>query len=156
MGVLLGFRRRLSGELAHLISLIVAFVVGLLAYRPLGYWLLENSRLGSRAAHAAAFVATIVLASLAMVLVRTLIKRIVSVVIEEESDKMAGAVAGLVKSILIVLIIFLFMNMIPHEYINRIFGEESAIGRVVLKFMPRIEGKLEEMESLERIKLIEP
>ena len=154
IGILLGFRRRFSGELAHLVSIIVAFIVGLMTYRPLGYWLLENSRLGSRAAHAVAFVSTIVLASLVMVLIRTLLKRIISVVLEEETDKIAGVVAGFIKSTLFILIVFLFMNMIPHDYLNRIFGEESAIGRVVLRFMPRIEEKLEEMESLERIKLI--
>ena len=149
LGILLGFRRRLSGELAHLISMVVAFLVGFFSYQPLGQWLLENSRLGPRAAQAAVFVFTIILASLAMVLVRTLLKRILSVVLEEETDKMAGGVAGFVKSVLLILIIFLFMNMIPHAYLNRVFGEESAIGRGVLTWMPKIEEKMDSMEQID-------
>jgi hypothetical protein len=67
----------------------------------------------------------------------------VKVVFAEGFDKGAGVIAGMLRMSIIVCIIFLCMNLIPHEYLNRVFGEESAIGRVVVKYVPTVRETLE-------------
>ncbi len=143
-GTVIGLQRRLSGELAHVISMIVALAVGLFARRPLGQWLLDHSRLSPAVAQVVALVGVIVLAALAMAAVRIVLRKAMRVVFEEEVDKIGGAVAGFVRAALFVAIVFLVMNMIPHDGVNRIFGESSFLGRIVSRYTPILEESIEE------------
>jgi uncharacterized membrane protein required for colicin V production len=143
IGAIQGFFRGLSGEIARLIGIILAFVAGLTLYGPVGEWVSSNTKLGGQGAHALAFITTILLSIIIMVLLRSIIKRMVKVVFAEGFDKGAGVVAGMLRMSIIVCIIFLCMNLIPHEYLNRVFGEESAIGRVVVKYVPTVRETLE-------------
>jgi uncharacterized membrane protein required for colicin V production len=151
LGAFVGYRRRLSGELARLISLIAGFCLGMVFYQPVAIWMLNNSRLEGRAAQAAAFVVMMIAASVVMVIVRIFLKKIMRVVIEEESDKICGAIAGLIRGSIFVIVLFLIANIVPHDYINYHFGEGSYIGRTVSKCIPKlekaIEDKLNERES---------
>jgi uncharacterized membrane protein required for colicin V production len=147
-GGIQGFFRGLSGEIARLVGTILAFFAGVWLREPVGAWIVENTRLEDRAATATAFTATVILALLIMLVVRMVIKRLVKVVFAEGFDKSMGVFAGLLRMSIIVLIIFLCMNLIPHDYLNRVFGEESAIGRVVVKYVPMVRDALEENNLL--------
>jgi uncharacterized membrane protein required for colicin V production len=147
IGAVQGFFRGLSGEIARLAGTILAFVAGVLLREPVGRWIVDNTKLEEQAAHAAAFITTVLLALTVLILLRIIVKRIVKIVFAEAFDKGAGVVAGMLRASIIVLIIFIGMNMIPHEYLNRLFGEESAIGRVVVKYVPAIKEKLENRNS---------
>jgi uncharacterized membrane protein required for colicin V production len=147
LGTCIGVRRRLSGELAHLISVIVAFLFGLYAYQPIADWLLAFERLGPRSARAVAFVVAVMGAGIVMYSVRNILRRVLQVVIEEYADRVAGGVAGFVRASILVIIVFIVMNLAPNAFLNRHFGEESAIGRVVLRFMPTIEEELPKLEE---------
>lgn len=146
-GTAIGLRRRLSGELAHVISMIVAVAVGFSVRRPLGEWLLENSRLSPAAAQVLALIGLIVLAALAMAAVRIVLRKAMRVVFEEHVDIIGGAVAGFVRAALFIAVVFLVMNMIPHEGLNRIFGETSFWGRIVNRYTPVLEEKIEEVAA---------
>lgn len=150
IGAFIGYRRGLSGELAQLISMAAAFVLSLFLYHPLGSWLHENTQLYDRPqlARALAYFATIVVATIAMVLLRFLLKRIMQVVIEREADKIGGVIAGLVRSIILVAIVLLLMNMWPHQYLNRLFGEESMLGTVVVRCMPSLHERVGSVDEI--------
>jgi len=143
IGGIQGFFRGLSGELARLIGAIIAFVAGVSLHGPVGEWVLRNTRLENQTAHALAFVATVFLAVLIMLVLRLVIKRLIKVVFADGFDKTMGIVAGLARMSVIVCIIFLVMNLIPHAYLNRHFGEESAIGSVVVRYVPTVRETLE-------------
>ena len=143
IGGIQGFFRGLSGELARLIGSIIAFVAGVSLHGPVGEWVLQNTRLENQTAHALAFVATVVLAVLIMLELRLVIKRLIKVVFADGFDKTMGIIAGLARMSVIVCIIFLAMNLIPHDYLNRHFGEESAIGSVVVRYVPTVRETLE-------------
>lgn len=147
VGVFIGLRRGLSGELAHLLSIAAAFIVGLSFHQPIGVWLAEHTRLSPQSGRAMAFFLAVVVAMLGMVLARLAVKNIMKVVIEKEADKIGGCIAGFVRSSVIVIAVFLVMNMWPHDYLNRQFGEESIIGSVVLKCMPSLRSALDDMQS---------
>lgn len=152
LGAFLGYRRGLSGELARLISIVVAFVLALVFYRPVGAWVFEHTRLEPRPAQAVAFAATVVGALAAMVVLRIVLKRVMQVVFEETTDEFGGSVAGLVRTALVVIVFFMMVNTWPHEYLNEQFGEESVIGRLVLKYAPQVRAKLEDMPVTEKVK----
>lgn len=144
LGAFQGWLRGLSGELARLISVVVAFVLGIYFYRPFGAWFLENTRLSIQAADTLAFVVTVLAAAVVMVLLRVVLKRIMKVVIEEKFDKACGVAAGLLRAWVLVAVVFLAMNLWPNTYLNRKFGEESIIGRQVLRLVPELRGAVEE------------
>jgi len=143
IGGLHGFFRGFSGELAQLIGTVVAFFAGVSLHGPVGGWIQEHTRLENQSAHAVAFIATIVLSVLIMVVLRMLVKRLLKVVFEEGPDKGLGVCAGLLRMSVVVCIIFIIMNLIPHAYLNQKFGEASAIGCIVVRYIPTVRETLE-------------
>ena len=148
IGGIQGFFRGLSGEIARLIGAILAFLAGIWLRQPVSVWIVENTRLEDRAATATAFTATVIIAFIIMLILRMVIKRLVKVVFAEGFDRSTGVIAGLLRMSIIVFIIFLCMNMIPHDYLNRVLGEESAIGRVVVKYVPMVRDVLKDNNLL--------
>lgn len=147
LSTLIGYRRRLSGEIANLLSLAAVFFVGFIAYRPVGNWLLTYSRLDGRTADVVAYVLTTIVAIIIMVIIRLVLGSIMRIVIEEEVDKIGGVIAGMVRSFFLITIVFLVMNLVPHEYLNKKFGEESVIGRLVIKCMPSLNRAVERLKE---------
>ncbi len=147
IGIIQGLRRGLSGEIARLIGVVVAFILGVFFYRPFGSWLVDRVRI-SELAFALAFILTVMGAAVIMVLVRLLLKRIMVVVFEPHAEKIGGAIAGFLRMSFFVLIVFVMMNMWPNESLNRLFGEDSVIGSQVMKISPVIEEELEDIEEL--------
>ncbi len=139
LGTAVGWRRRLSGELAHVLSLIVAVAVGLFASRPLGQWLLEHSRLSPGVAWVVAFLGVLILSALAMAATRALLRKTMRVVFEEEVDKYGGAVAGFVRAAVVLALVFLVVNMTANETLRRVFGERSFFGRLAIRYAPALE-----------------
>ena len=131
IGLLKGIIRGLSGELAQFIGIIISFISGLTMYRPIGKWLSTNTRLEENSALALAFISTIIIAMIIMIILRAILKKIFELAVNPSLDKIGGAIAGTIKSICILLIIFWFMNLIPHEYLNKKFGEESIAGTIL-------------------------
>lgn len=143
-GTIQGLRRGLSGELARLVSVVVALVLSLYFYHPFGVWCTEHTRLTVQAAHVLAFVTMVAGAMAATVLLRFLLKKIMKIVIEKKVDKAGGCVAGFISTSVFVLIIFLMMNMLPDDhYLNQKFGEESVIGSIVVHCMPLLHEAVE-------------
>jgi uncharacterized membrane protein required for colicin V production len=152
LSTLRGFFRGLSGELAQLISLVLALVVGVYTYRPFGAWILSNTHLSNRAAHTVAFVVAVTSVILAAVLLSFVFRRIMKVVFEPTVDKPGGGLAGFISGTLAVILIFMILNLWPHAYLNRKCGEESVIGRVVVKFMPVAREKVDELPVTREVK----
>jgi uncharacterized membrane protein required for colicin V production len=142
IGGIQGFFRGLSGEIARLVGVVLAFVAGLSLHGTVGEWMAANTKLSDQSAHSLAFIATIILAIIIMILLRIVLKNIVKLVFAEGFDKGAGIIAGLLRMSVIVCTIFVIMNLIPHDYLNRVFGEESIIGQVVRQYVPTIKDTL--------------
>lgn len=144
LGIIQGYRRRLSGELAHLISVVAAFSIGVFFFRPVGSWFTDHTRLTDQGSHVVAFITTMLASLIVMTLLRIVLGRVMKVVIEPEVDRTAGAIAGFCRASVFVIIVFIIMNMWPHDYLNRVFGEESLIGGIVIKCMPTVQEVVEE------------
>jgi uncharacterized membrane protein required for colicin V production len=143
IGGIQGFCRGLSGELARLIGTVLAFVAGVSLHGPVGEWIQTYTRLDEQPAHAVAFITTVVLAVLIMIVLRLVLKRLMKIVFAEGFDKSIGILAGLLRMTVTVCIIFLIMNLVPHPYLNRHFGEESMFGSIVVRYVPTIRETLE-------------
>lgn len=148
--LIIGIRRGLSGELAGLIGTACAFGLGIYFLEPFGLWMEEHTRVSAKTAHAVAFASVAVGVILVVILLRLLLSKIMKITFEPAVDKFGGFISGLIRGCILVLIVFVTVEMSPHEYLNRKFGEESMFGRLVVKHvMPRIEKEsaLEDAKS---------
>lgn len=148
-GAVHGCIRGLSGELAHVLSVLAAFVFGLWIHPPFAAWILAHTRLSERPAQALAFAGAVLCALIVMFCLRFVVGRVMKVVIEPPFDRIGGVLAGFVRSCVIVVILFILLNMWPNEYLNRTFGEESVIGSLVRSRMsayPSVEDDQERDE----------
>lgn len=132
----LGRKRGLSGQLGALLGSTASLAAALLGRTYAAGWLTAHARLDSRAADAVAYISLLVLALVAAFFVRKLLGGIAKLVFDPRLDKPAGLLAGLLNGLVLVLAVFLAMNVIPHGKLNRMFGDDSAVGRLVLRFVP--------------------
>jgi len=143
LGGIQGFFRGFSGELARLFGAVIAFIAGTLLHEPVGQWVSGATSLEARPAQALAFIVTVIIAVVIMVVAHILLKKVIKLVFAEGFDKTAGVFAGLLRMSIFVCIFFIIMNMIPVEALNRRFGDNSAVGGFIVKYVPTVEKTLE-------------
>jgi uncharacterized membrane protein required for colicin V production len=143
IGGIQGFFRGLSGELARLAGAIIAFIAGTLLHEPVGQWVSEHTRLDPRPAQAMAFISTVVIAILIMIGVRILMKKLIENVFAPSFDKTMGVIAGLIRMSIFTCIFFMIMILVPVDYLNRVFGEESTVGTFVIRYVPTVRRTLD-------------
>jgi uncharacterized membrane protein required for colicin V production len=139
-----GYRRGLSGELAQVIGLLVGLVLGLVAFEWSQDWLVREPAMADRPGNARfAAIAIAMVATLAgILLVRWLLRRVLSSTIPEGPDHAGGAVAGFLRGATWVSMAFLLANLVPIPEVNRIFGQESYVGRPIVRLLVLIEDAL--------------
>jgi len=138
LGMVQGYFRGFSGEIARLVGLAVAFFLGLRFYQPIGQWVFAHTRLADEPARALAFLGTVLAATLCMLVVRKVFKRVMQVATEKGTDRAGGVLLGAGRAGVVVVIVFLALTLWPNEYLNRTFGEESLIGRGLLRVLPEL------------------
>ncbi len=147
IGVIQGIRRGLSGELARLVGAVLALALGLFCLQPFGAFVENHTRLSERSARLLAFILVVVAVVGAMILLRWILRNIMKVTFEEKIEKIGGCIAGILRMTVFVFIVFVIMNMCPGEYLNRKFGEESLTGKGVLKCLPPLKEKIEQIKE---------
>lgn len=143
LSMLHGYKRGLSGEIAQLIGVLVGFCLGIAGYRPLAQWLADNTRVGGGVADVLAFVVILVVSTIVLILVRFVLGRVMKVVFDESVNKAGGLLAACLRAVFVTLIIFIVMNLVPHDYLNEQFGERSLIGRGTLRLLPVLQAEIE-------------
>lgn len=143
LGVAYGIIKGLSGVLVNLMGAAVALVAGILYFEPFGALLSKHTRLGVEAGRAMAFTLIVLGVVLITILIRCLFGKIMKISVEQKADRILGVLAGLVFAAVLATMVFISMNMWPHDYLRRKFGEDSIIGKGVLKTMPSLREMVE-------------
>jgi len=147
LAALRGSFRGLSRELAGLVSVVSATVLGILFYRPTGAWLVNHSRLADRPACAAAFAAIAVGVWVLAWLLGWLLRRVFRVVAEERAERIGGGLAGALSGICLVVVVLVAANLVPHPELNRRFGEESICGNLLRRTVPYLHDLVEDVKA---------
>ncbi len=150
--VVLSWRRGLSEEIGRVVGAVVAFWIGLRYHDAVAGWMADHTRMEGEPARVVAYVGVVLLIILASLILSLVASKLIELAIPEGVDKVGGGVAGLVKGSFYVVMIFLAMNLWPHEYLNRHFGEASLIGSVVVQWIPAVREQIEEKSVAERVR----
>lgn len=141
---LIGWRRGLSGELSRFATLLLALALALRAREPLGRLIGDATRLETPADVALAYTLAIIIALIGLSLLRRLLERIMQISFTPGLEKSGGMLAGMLRGLLGVIAVFLLMNLWPHDYLNRVFGDASLGGRMIQRVIPRIRDELDQ------------
>ena len=149
-GALTGLIRGLSGEIARIISLVLACVGGLFAYQPLTHKVMEYTRIPEQWAQPAAFIAVFILVWFFIKIFRILIGGLLELATDEKSlfQRITGMGAGFARMFILVGAVFFFMTIIPNERMNQLFGVESRVGQVYQKCRPYYDSLAEKVPGL--------
>ena len=144
LGLVRGLMKGLSGELAGLLSAAAAFTGAWYFYTPLGNYLTDKTRLSERATVAVAFVLALVGAYLAMRILRLVVRSLMEFSFKGKIEKIGGMLAGGIRMTVVVAALVLLMAMWPHEYLHRLFAEESVFGSFVFEKLGPVYEKIAE------------
>ena len=133
LGLIRGLVKGLSGELAGLLSAAAAVTGAWYFYTPLGNFLTDKTRLSEAATGAVAFILALVGAYLLMRILRLVLRHVMEFSFKGSIEKIGGMLAGGIRMTVVVAAIVLLMAMWPHEYLHRLFAEESVFGRFVFE-----------------------
>lgn len=128
-----GVRQGLSKELARTVAVLLALGLGLWSAVPLGDWMATSTRLNTANARALVFTVVAVLILVVFLLLRMVFRILMKVSFNEKIEKPGGALGGIIRGVGFVMIVFLAVNLWPHDYINRKCGEESLVGKWTMK-----------------------
>jgi uncharacterized membrane protein required for colicin V production len=144
LGLIRGFVKGLSGELAGLLSAAAAFTGAWYFYTPLGNFLADKTRLSEPATVAVAFVLALIGAYLAMRILRLVLRSLMEFSFKGKLEKIGGMLAGGIRMTVVVTALVLLMALWPHEYLHRLFVEKSAFGGFVFEKLGPVYEKIAE------------
>lgn len=136
LGLIVGLIRGAAGELAGLLSVLIAGTIGFSCHRAFGAWLETHDRISGASAYATAFALSIIGAWLILIIPKLVLGKIMKVTFEKGFNRIGGAIAGAIRMTAWALLLFVFMQMIPHSYLNLHFGSKSVLGRGVYRLAP--------------------
>jgi uncharacterized membrane protein required for colicin V production len=145
-----GIRHGLSGELAHVVTLI-ALLAGVCFFYPQlteltsGYW----HALPESAVRIVVPAVMLLAAVLLFVVVRALFKQLLKSKLGETTDKIAGGLVGALRGVLFGLAILVGLSLIPNDTLYQALSEKSAIGGWVCNTLtPWAQPHIEELPVL--------
>jgi len=144
LGLIRGLVKGLSGELAGLLSAAAAVAGGWYGYQPLGNFLADKTRLSEPATVAVAFVLALVGAYILMRILRLVLRSVMEFSFKGKIEKIGGMLAGGIRATVIVAALVLLMALWPHEYLHRLFAEESVFGRLIFEKLGPVYEKIAE------------
>jgi len=124
-----GFRRGLSGELAHILTVIIMLSVVCFLYP---FLLQAAARIWSYVPAAAVQTALIIVMGLMAVLlfctVRAMFKQLFKARMDAAGDHMAGCGIGALRGVMIGAVIISALSMLPSERLHQTLSEKSVVG----------------------------
>lgn len=124
-----GIKHGLSGELAHVVTLI-ALLTGICFFYPqltdlaTEYW----RALPETAVRIAVPLVMLLAAVLIFFLVRALCKKLFQSKLSETADKAAGGLVGILRGVLMGLTVFSAISLIPNDALYQTLSEKSSVG----------------------------
>ena len=145
-----GTRHGLSGELAHVVTLI-ALLAGFCFFYPRltqlasDYWRM----LPLAAVRIAVPVLLLLSAVLIFILVRAIFKQLLKDKLGESSDKVAGGLVGTLRGAVAGLAVFAGLSLIPNESLYGMLSEKSSVGGWVCNTLtPWLQPRITELPVL--------
>lgn len=152
IGIILGFRQGLSGQMALVLSGLSVTAALVNGFIPTRDWLLSQFSMPAELARLAAFLLLVVIPILIIMLVYALLRYMLKITFTTWIDRIGGAIAGGLTSAGIVLLFFMIFNFLPAEQCPSEVGKHSWIAREVLgvetQLIQKLSSRVEKGENI--------
>lgn len=131
LGLISGFRRGLSGELATVAATVIS---GIAAWKLSGWaqgLLLQNLDLTPREATMGGVIAVFAIVYLVLWIVRRTLRAMMDYNFKGKAERMGGALCGLIRFFILALIGLLIATFIPNPDVQQAVARDSFFGRFV-------------------------
>jgi uncharacterized membrane protein required for colicin V production len=146
-GVILGGCQQVSQRTARPLALTVGVLVAVFVHAPLREVLGAHTPLSGSAVGPVSVLSTIFVALAAVMLLGGGLGRLFERWKDRPAAKVIGGVVGFVRSALVVVVVFVLMNVIRNDYLNRVFGSESMIGSSLSRVVPVVRERLGDLPT---------
>lgn len=144
LGILQGIRRKLSGEIASLISMIIAVACGFLYFRPMGSFLLAHSRLSENGSLVLGYFVCFAVAWFVLHIVRVLLRAVLEIKFKGGLDGLGGACAGFLRAAIFSAATLYILSLTPNPAVQQAILGQSAIGKAASINIPTTYNNLSE------------
>lgn len=132
IGAFRGLRRGLSGELASIISIVLAVLAGVFAYGPLGERIHATGRFDESRSMIMAFFLALAAVMLALFVLRITLRSVMSFTFKGALERIGGALTGAARSLVIVAALIFLIGLWPNDdALYRVVIDESFTGQVL-------------------------
>jgi uncharacterized membrane protein required for colicin V production len=154
-GVWSGLRVGLTGEIIRVVGLVLAVVLALTLYQPVGDWIWHRCQLSQETAQLVAFVSLAVVVYLISMAVRLATHRhMKQYKFSALLENVGGAFAGMVRMAVIMAWLTLILVLSGMSQLGRSVSEESRFGSFVVRQLPALQSVVQ--KSLPRQMRIMP
>lgn len=152
LGILLGFRKGLSGQMALILSGLSVTAALINGFIPTRDWLVCQFALPPELARMGALLVLVVIPIGIIMLLYAFLRYLFKITFTTWIDRLGGAIAGGFTSAGLVLLVFLILNYLPADKRPAAVGKTSWISREVLgietQLIHRISTRVESGENI--------
>ncbi len=152
IGIVLGFRQGLSGQMALVLSGLSVAAALVNGFTPTRDWLVAQFAMPAELARLVTLIILIVIPILIIILLYTLLRYLLKITFTTWIDRLGGAIAGGLTSAGLVLLVFIMFSYLPADHRPVEMGNNSWISREVLgiesQLVQRISSRVEKGENL--------
>ena len=149
ISTLIGYQRRLSGEVANVIGFVFAAILVMSFMGLIAEQIAALTGLSPRAATFTAYIAVFVVTLLLVSLLTRVLGGIMKITVTKSMDHFLGALAGTLRALIIMYIITIGLLALPVERISRSTAENSFSGALVLRSLPYLLAEIEKYNEEE-------
>lgn len=135
LGMVVGLRRGLSGELARIVSAVVVVWAGFRYYAAVAVMLLEHTRVMPSAAPALAFFFIFAGGLVAFAILWRLLRPLLQLSFRGAWERVGGAVLGGARAFVLLSALLFFFSLTPVDYLQDYVFARSLTGRLYDQYL---------------------
>jgi uncharacterized membrane protein required for colicin V production len=132
IGVIMGFRQGLSGQMAMVLSALSVTAALVNGFTPTRDWLVSQFAMPAELARLATLILLVVIPILTIMMLYALLRYMLKITFTTWVDRIGGAIAGGLTTAGLVLLVFVIFNVLPEDHRPVAIGQQSWIAREVL------------------------
>lgn len=137
-GTVIGYMRGLNDQVTRFISLCVTVIVTMHFYERIAALITQNSAVPPVFALMVTFFLVAILTNVVAKLIFIVISKLVTVQYIYFLERIVGGIIGAIRFVLLFSFISVFVSLLAHPEVDKLYKEESLSGPALLKICPSV------------------
>ena len=143
VGLIHGFRQGVSPGFSWFCGALIGLLCASFTFPALASFINTSGEVDETLLAFCSLLGSVFVAVLVLFFIRFILAQFARFATTLIMDRIGGAVAGLIQTAAVILLFFIALTSIDHPGLQKVFGEQSAIGRPIVAVKNRISSSLE-------------